>query len=310
MLAEQRRQGQNESGGGGGSLILFFCVIVVCLLALFLNAYTHRRHAKSVGNPTGSLWYHAKQSKREDDEIRAKNKAEKKEAVYLRKIVKATPIAEMDGNAPQLHQAPTQSEIYVSSTAVRNAKEAEKIRKKDAKAHAKKAQAIVDVIQFVYPDRSTGKGTTRRVSVCAVDKEYLEGRCHTRQVTRTFLLHRIHGGIISLETGEIRKTSTWVKEMRRHPNNTNVVSGASYRSAPYSPPPREWQTAAYFVGFRDAKRIELENLADIANWQVRTTYSATLDVLVAGSLAGSAQLNKARSMGIEILSEDEFRQRI
>lgn len=73
---------------------------------------------------------------------------------------------------------------------------------------------------------------------------------------------------------------------------------------------RQWQTAAYFVGFRDAKRRGLESMARVAGWQVRGGFSVSLDILIAGPLAGSVQLSNAESMGIDVLSESDFIKRI
>lgn len=104
--------------------------------------------------------------------------------------------------------------------------------------------------------------------------------------------------------------------MRLLPNNRIVTDGAAHRSAgikDYSlgkSNRKKWQTAAYFVGFRDAKRCELESIARAAGWQVRTGFSASLDVLIAGPLAGPVQLSKANSMGIDYISESDFKKQL
>jgi len=276
--------------------------IAVCILGVIVDAYQHRRRAKASDDPIGSIWYHIQQSKREDDEKRAKKKAAKKEIAQLKtKDFPPLPVQIPNSNYKQ---------TGVSATSSQMSRRINARKLKEAKKKSKAADSILDEIQFTYPDRHSGAKITRRVSVRAVDKEYLEGHCHMRKGERTFLLHRIHGGVVSLDTGEIYKTSTWARAMRRLPNNGTIISGSSYRSAGNSSESRDWQTAAYFVGFRDAKRSELEAMADLAGWQVRTAFSSSLDVLVAGSLAGSAQMGKAESMGIDVISEDEFLQRL
>ncbi|ATD60131.1 hypothetical protein CNX70_07950 [Janthinobacterium svalbardensis] len=104
--------------------------------------------------------------------------------------------------------------------------------------------------------------------------------------------------------------------MRLLPNNRIITDGAVYRPMGIKDYPigksnrKQWQIAAYFAGFREAKRYELESIARAADWQVRTAFSTSLDVLIAGPLAGRVQLSKAESMGIESISEADFRHRI
>lgn len=110
--------------------------------------------------------------------------------------------------------------------------------------------------------------------------------------------------------------AAWAESMRRLPNNGSIFFNASLSVAvgpnktARKDRQREWQTAAYFVGFRDAKRIELESIAESASWQVRSGFSSSLDILVAGTLAGSKQLKEAESLQIDIISEADFRQRM
>ena len=60
-------------------------------------------------------------------------------------------------------------------------------------------------------------------------------------------------------------------------------------------------------GWIQAKRTELEALAETAGWQVRQTITKTVDYVVTGSMAGSAQIAKADGMGIPVLDEVGFR---
>lgn len=51
-------------------------------------------------------------------------------------------------------------------------------------------------------------------------------------------------------------------------------------------------------------------MARAAGWQVRTEFSASVAVLITGPLAGRAQLGKADSMKIDVISESDFRSRL
>ena len=104
--------------------------------------------------------------------------------------------------------------------------------------------------------------------------------------------------------------------MRLLPNNRIVTDGVAHRLVGIKDYPmdksnrKQWQTAVYFVGFRDAKRRELESMARAAGWQVRKGFSTSLDVLIAGPLAGHVQLSKADMMGIDAISESDFKKEI
>lgn len=181
------------------------------------------------------------------------------------------------------------------------------------KSRPKKTKSLsnsgaLDVIAFSYRDSGTNEYASRTVTVRAVNADYLEGVCHARNGDRTFALNRIRGDITSIDTGEVRSPSKWAAEMRRLPNNAAVKSGKDYQSSVN--PCSGWQTAVFFVGFREARRNELEEMADLAGWQVRQAFGSSLNVLVAGTLAGPGQISKAESMGTEVISEDVFLQRI
>ena len=105
--------------------------------------------------------------------------------------------------------------------------------------------------------------------------------------------------------------------MRLRASKRNIITDAAYRPvsikecpATGKPHRKQWQTTVYFVGFRDAKRRELESMARAAGWQVRTGFSTSLDVLIAGPLAGSVQLSKADSMEIDTISEFDFKKEV
>lgn len=63
-------------------------------------------------------------------------------------------------------------------------------------------------ISFSYVD-SIGNHTRREVDVESVDGEYIYGYCHLVGDTRTFLLNRIEGNIIVIDTGESLEPYKW-----------------------------------------------------------------------------------------------------
>lgn len=70
---------------------------------------------------------------------------------------------------------------------------------------------------------------------------------------------------------------------------------------------RTWETAVFFAGFGATKRAELEDMAEVAGWQVRSRISETVDYVVAGAMVGRAQLSSAEALGITVIDEDSFR---
>lgn len=273
-------------------------VIAACLLCIIFSGMNHRRRALESGESCGSLWYHIRQCISDD----------KRRKVSWIKAQIATPkIAPLASEGtPQVK--PVEVEIQAAQVPSRT--------KKKTKREFRGEAADVDEIQFSYPNREGPGYAPRHVSVWAVDEDYLEGYCHARQGKRTFSLRRIRGEVTSLRTGEIQRIGRWASAMRLLPNNGVVTAGASDRAVGINgylidkSNRKQWQTAAYFVGFRDAKRCELESMARAAGWQVRSGFSTSLDVLIAGPLVGRVQLSKANSMGIDSLSESNFRKRI
>lgn len=279
-------------------------VLAMALLAvLLITALLHRRRAKQAGDPVGSLWYHVQQSQREQEEQRRRKKAKKEE----QRIAAAN--ARHDANA----SASATTAPATSSSARPSKNQSKKIARDNAREARKIATSRqpLDEVQFVYRDQ-LGKQSQRRVSVAAIDEQYFEGHCHTRHATRTFITRRIVGDITRLTTGEIVRSKTWARQLRRHPHNCAIrfdsfskpLAGRSDRRG------RAWETAVYFVGFHGERRSQLEALAEDAGWQVRGGFSKSLDIMVAGTLAGSAQLAQAELGNIEVITEQEFRARM
>lgn len=278
--------------------LLMLIVIAACLLCIIFSSWNPRKRAIDAGEPGASLWRHI--------QLCISSAKVRKPACPIERIAAPQKVPSASENIPQLKQVAVEVQpAQVSSRA-----------KKKSKRGPRGEVGDVDEIQFSYPKRDGLGYLTRKVSVWAVDSDYLEGYCHTRQGKRTFSLRRIRGKVTSLRTGEVQRIGRWASAMRLLPNNRIVSDGSSYgpvgiKAYPAGRAnPKHWQTAAYFVGFRDAKRCGLESMARAAGWQVRGGFSASLDILIAGPLAGSVQLSKAESMGIDVISESDFIERI
>ena len=278
--------------------LLMLIVIAACLVCIIFSSWNPRTRAVDAGEPDGSLWHHIQRS---ISGAKARMPSCPPERIAASQIVSL-----VSKNVQQIN--PVAVEVQAAPVPPRTQKKS----KKEFRGEA----ADVDEIQFSYPSRQDFGYVTRHVSVWAVDADYLEGHCHTRQGKRTFSLRRIRGKVTSLRTGEIQRIGRWASAMRLLPNNRIVTDGAAHRPLGIKDYPmgksnrKQWQTAAYFAGFRDAKRCELESMAREAGWQVRGGFSASLDVLIAGPLAGSVQLSKAESMEVDVISESDFKRRI
>lgn len=278
--------------------LLMLIVIAAGLLCIIFSGLNHRRRALESGELCGSLWYHIQQCISDD---------KRRKLSWLKTQI----------STPQT--APLASESIPQAKLVEVEAQAAQVpsrTKKKSKREFRGEAADVDEIQFSYLSRQGIGYVTRHVSVWAVDADYLEGYCHARQGKRTFSLQRIRGKVTSLRTGEIQRLGRWASAMRILPNNRIVTDGAPHRPVGIKGYPmdksnrKQWQTAAYFVGFRDAKRCELEAMAMAAGWQVRSGFSTSLDILIAGPMAGCVQLSKADCMGIDAISESDFMERI
>ncbi|WP_143450994.1 BRCT domain-containing protein [Janthinobacterium sp. BJB301] len=278
--------------------LLMLIVIAACLFCIIFSSWNPRKRVIDAGERGAFLW--------KNIQLCISSAKVRKPACLTERIAAPQKIPSASESVPQLKQVAVEVQpAQVSSGA-----------KKKSKRGPRGEAGDVDEIQFSYPRRDGLGYETRKVSVWAVDADYLEGYCHARQGKRTFSLPRVRGKVTSLRTGEIQRIGTWASAMRLLPNNRIVTDGASHRPVGIKGYPmdksnrKQWQTAAYFVGFRDAKRCELESMARAAGWQVHTGFSPSLNFLIAGPLAGTTQLSKAYSMGIGVILELNFKKMI
>lgn len=164
--------------------------------------------------------------------------------------------------------------------------------------------SLPELFEFEYSD-GDGVITQRRVRVHGVahagGRQYFEGLCMKRQAIRTFRVDRILGPLKRTSDGQY-VTAGALLQIRGAPKATGI--GAFIQLPKRSSP---WQTAVFFAGVGSSKRIELEDLAESAGWQVRMTITKTVDYVVEGTMAGSSQLAKAAELGIRVIDEDDFR---
>lgn len=171
-------------------------------------------------------------------------------------------------------------------------------------AKEEKSESILPAtLRFAYKD-NTGQSLERTVKVSSISEgnglNYLEGYCHTRQDFRTFRTDRIRGSLVDIESGEILSAKQLLSSV--HPRKA-----MTYKPAPAVTTKKEWQTAVLFTGFTAKRREELEELADAAGWDVRSTVGKTLDYLVTGPRAGPSKIAKAQELGVTVVDEDIFR---
>ena len=278
--------------------LLMLIVIAACFVCIIFSSWNPRKRAVDAGEPGGSPWHHIQRCISGAKVGKPSCPPERIAASQIVSLVRDN-VAQVNSVAVEVQAAPVPPHT-----------------KKKSKREFRGEAADVDEIQFSYPSHHGFGYVTRHVSVWAVDAEYLEGHCHARQGKRTVSLRRIRGKVTSLRTGEVQRIGRWASAMRLLPDNRFVTDGAPHRPVDIKDYPidksnrKQWQKAAYFVGFRDAKRCELESLARGADWQIRTGFSTSLDVLIAGPLAGRVQLSKADSMGIDAISEADFKKQI
>lgn len=156
----------------------------------------------------------------------------------------------------------------------------------DINDYKENTSIIGKTVKFTYED-SEGNITSRTVDVSIVTDFYIKGYCHKRRAERTFRIDRIIGDI---ELGS----------KRIDPNNLANKTKRKQTTKSY-----DYEVC--FTGFKKATKEQLETLARIKGFLVRKSVTNNLNFLVTGDNAGFSKVAKAESMGITILTEEEFR---
>ncbi len=164
-------------------------------------------------------------------------------------------------------------------------------------------------IHFLYK-KASGEATKRTVSVFEHKAgDYIKGRCHDRNATRTFKLERILGDVIDTDTGEIMTVDQYHQRLTgsHQPVTTTetFVEEARAQSAPVTPQP-SIPMEILFTGIPKAKRDRLETMAWEAGHTVRTDVTKNLDIMVQGRKNAPAKEAKALAQGVHIMGIEEF----
>ncbi len=173
------------------------------------------------------------------------------------------------------------------------------------------AAVLPALYEFDYA-KEDGEISSRRVFVQSTSvsggRQYLEGICKTRNAKRTFRVDRVIGPMIRVEDGYVIRAPELFD--MSFPKPFSDFSTSTPLSTPKPRTVRERKIAVVFAGFGSAKRSELEELAEAAGWQIRSSITKTVTYVVQGSMAGNVQLSKANELEIPVLDEDMFRRRV
>lgn len=173
------------------------------------------------------------------------------------------------------------------------------------------APAYIADIEFSYHD-ARGNASHRRVEVEAVDREYFQGHCHKAGAERTFVIGRVRGKVLDLDSGELLTPKTWAEEARNHPLNDpqRIVIGrddAVYEDdADLAGFNSDAAIEICFTGFSKADKLRLEAMAYSGDMTVRQSVTVGLTHLCTGPNAGPKKIEKAIDGGAKIIDEAEF----
>lgn len=179
---------------------------------------------------------------------------------------------------------------------------------KDSAPPSPARYGLVADIEFDYRD-ARGNDSHRHVNVEAVDREYLQGHCHKASDTRTFVIGRVRGKVLDLETGEVLAPKAWAAEARKHPlNDPSLISLGNDDEDDDEEIAVDdaGRVEICFTGFSKADRLRLEELAKLLDMQVRQSVTQGLTHLCTGKNAGPKKLEQAAEVGAEIIDEADF----
>jgi hypothetical protein len=164
---------------------------------------------------------------------------------------------------------------------------------------------------FDYSD-SDGVLTRRSVrnpaAITTGGHHYIKGFCLDRGSVRTFRVDRIVGPVEAADTSErmsARRLFEQLTSIKLEPVQRTERERVRRDAAL-----RERITSVIFVGFYQDRRMYLEDAATAAGWQVRSNISRTVTYVVAGSMAGERQLERASELGIPVITQEQFERRV
>lgn len=136
-----------------------------------------------------------------------------RDALASRRTLKATAGAPVSGAQPVAMDAepahkPMPERSNKATPTLRSEPDQKPISKAIPHEPSKTSRWAIDTgwrrgrVSFEYVD-ANGDWSMRTVTVHSVSSTRIQGECHTRRAERTFLLERIQGDIVDLDTGEI-----------------------------------------------------------------------------------------------------------
>ncbi len=146
-------------------------------------------------------------------------------------------------------------------------------------------------ISFIYID-SKGNVTERTVINFSQNDDYIEGYCFLRKETKTFRKDRIQEVLESVYTNL--------------PEENQLVCNFFNKNRDGSPVGKVEANEICFTGFSSKRKKELIDLAKNSGFVVRSSATTYLDFLICGSNAGPSKIEKAKSIGAIVMTEDEF----
>lgn len=146
-------------------------------------------------------------------------------------------------------------------------------------------------ISFIYID-SKGNTTERTVINFSQNDDYLEGYCTLREETKTFRKDRIQKILDSVYTNL--------------PEENQLICNFFNKRRDGSPIGKVETNEICFTGFSSKRKKELIDLAKDNGFVIRASATTYLDFLICGSNAGLSKIQKAKSSGAIIMTEDEF----
>ncbi|MFN3881480.1 MAG: BRCT domain-containing protein [Nitrincola lacisaponensis] len=153
------------------------------------------------------------------------------------------------------------------------------------------------VVSITYTDLG-GNTTERSIEIRSADDERFSAICHVSHAPRTFRFDRVSA--VKSDTGQPIDRDTWIK----------TVSG---NDIPYREPTRkrpvetDGRVSVLFTGLGNALKPYAISLAEEHDLRVvQKSVSARLGYLVTGPTAGPSKLSKARQLGVDVISYEEF----
>lgn len=209
---------------------------------------------------------------------------------------------------------------------------ADSVRKYFKEKEDESKESSYEAFEFTYED-ANGNISLRQVENITLLGDRFDGFCKLRMAKRTFVVDRIIGCVIDLQTGEYLDKMVWLRKMGAEPNlthdlpNTNIentkyvadfilktrtdfFSDSEYNSYIKSLPKMELsEKRVHFTGFKLEDRRKLEALANTEGMIVSHSVNNELDYCVVG-VADTPKKKKsfleAKRLGIPIFDSEIF----